>query len=96
MLESLDDALCTMYYHKISHYSIMAVRTAIIIIPDANESICLSDSLGFSSCKSSGRTVTKAICRNPPAVNGKIQEVRASATDIRKIHQQEIQDINKT
>lgn len=39
---------------------------------------CLTDSLGFSSSKSSGNTVTKDIWRKPPAVNGIIQDVFAS------------------
>lgn len=63
---------------SIRSYSTIDVRTAMMIIPDASESICFNDSFGFSSWSSSGNTVTNAICRKPPAVNGKIHDVLAS------------------
>lgn len=51
-------------------------------MPLANEHICFSDSFGFFSSNNSGKTVTKAMCKNPPAVNGKIHEVRGSENKI--------------
>lgn len=56
----------------------MTVTTAIIPIPRIKAKNCLIDSFGSSSFKRSGSTVTKAICRNVPAVNGIIHDVLAS------------------
>lgn len=61
--------------------SIRVVSNAITVMPLANEHICFNDSLGFFSSNSSGNTVTNAICKKPPAVNGKIHEVRASTAE---------------
>lgn len=55
---------------------------AINEMPNISARNCLIDSLGSSSCSRSGRTVTRAMCKNPPAVNGIIQDVRASMADV--------------
>lgn len=44
-------------------------------IPSTKEANCLKLSSLDSSFINSGRTVTRAMCRNPPAVKGSIQEV---------------------
>lgn len=59
-----------------------AVIPAIKAMPKIRAANCLTDSLGHSSCSKSGSTVTRAICRNPPAVNGMIQDVLASTADV--------------
>lgn len=51
---------------------------AITAIPANNAANCLIDCFGSLSCNKSGSTVTRAICRKPPAVNGIIHDVRAS------------------
>lgn len=61
-----------------SIYSKVTVTIAIITIPKIKAENCFRDSFGSSSLSRSGRTVTKAMCRNVPAVNGKIHDVRAS------------------
>lgn len=58
------------------------VMKAINEMPNIRARNCLTDSLGSCSCKRSGRTVTRAICKNPPAVKGIIHEVRASMADV--------------
>lgn len=55
---------------------------AINEIPVIRARNCLIDSLGSCSCRRSGSTVTSAMCKNPPAVNGIIQDVRASIADV--------------
>lgn len=55
---------------------------AIIAIPASSARNCLIDCFGSVSCSRSGSTVTMEICRKPPAVNGMIQEVRASMADV--------------
>lgn len=57
----------------------MKPSPAITPIPNRRDPNWSSESFGFSSFKRSGRTVTRAICKNPPAVNGWIHDVRASA-----------------
>lgn len=53
--------------------------SAINAMPKISASSCLTDSFRSSSFKRSGNTVTNEMCRKPPAVNGMIQDVRASA-----------------
>lgn len=67
-----------MYTFVLVH-SKVTVTTAITTMPMIKAINCLSDSFGSSSFRRSGRTVTKAMCRNVPAVNGRIHEVLASA-----------------
>lgn len=52
---------------------------AITPMPAISAENCLSDSTGSVSLSKSGKTVTSAMCRKPPAVNGIIQDVLASA-----------------
>lgn len=59
----------------------MLATYAIIRMPKMSANNCLNDSFGSSSLSKSGSTVTSAICRNVPAVNGKIHEVLASTND---------------
>lgn len=47
-------------------------------MPNINAAICLIDSLRSVSLIKSGNTVTSAMCKKPPAVNGIIHDVRAS------------------
>jgi hypothetical protein len=65
-------------------------------MPTINARICLNDSLGSSSLSRSGRTVTRAMWRKVPAVNGKIHDVLASAirplTQFLKQHRRTITD----
>ena len=49
-----------------------------ILIPSTIHPSCFMASLGSVSLISSGKTETKAMLRNPPAENGRIQEVLAS------------------
>lgn len=60
------------------YYSNRFDMTNITVIPANINVNCLIDSLGFSSSRSSGNTVTKDMWRKPPAVNGMIQDVFAS------------------
>lgn len=75
--------VCTRYARV---HSKVTVTTAIITIPRIKAKNCLIDSFGSSSFRRSGRTVTKAICRNVPAVNGKIHEVLASKINHKNIY----------
>lgn len=43
---------------------------------------CLIDSFESFSLSKSGSTVTKEMCKKPPAVNGMIHDVRASNADV--------------
>lgn len=72
--------MATGYLYKICTqiHSKVAVTTAVITIPKIKAKNCFIDSFGSSSFKRSGNTVTKAMCRNVPAVNGKIHDVLAS------------------
>lgn len=55
---------------------------AITAMPAIRALNCFSDSLGSVSFNKSGSTVTRAMCKNPPAVNGIIHDVLASANYI--------------
>lgn len=60
----------------------MMVMIAITVIPAISANNCLADSIESVSLSKSGKTVTKEICKNPPAVNGIIHDVRASIADV--------------
>lgn len=65
--------------HYIIYDSKRTVIMAITAMPKIKALNCFNDSLGSVSVNKSGNTVTKAICKKPPAVNGIIHDVRASA-----------------
>lgn len=71
-------------------YSTQVVTTPMITIPVMSASICFIDSFGSSSLSRSGRTVTRPMCKNVPAVKGRIHEVLASVKDHANIILQEI------
>lgn len=58
------------------------VIPAISAMPKIKAANCFTDSFGHCSCSRSGNTVTRAMCRNPPAVNGMIQDVLASNAEV--------------
>lgn len=60
------------------HDSKIIVMAAMRAIPAINAINCFTDSFESSSFSKSGRTVTNEMCKKPPAVNGIIQDVRAS------------------
>lgn len=60
----------------------MTVMNPITPIPRMRAANCFIDSIRSSSWSRSGKTVTRAMWRNPPAVNGMIQEVLASIADV--------------
>lgn len=54
---------------------------AMMTIPDTRAPKCLSDWILSGSLSKSGNTVTSAMWRKPPAVNGTIQDVFASVNN---------------
>lgn len=70
-------------FKSFCHYdSNTIVMIAMTAIPAIKANNCFTDSLESLSLSKSGKTVTNEICKNPPAVNGIIHDVRASMADV--------------